>query len=318
MERLFEEIRQVSPPDIQYRSHVSPRFSKGVLGRLINMAAGRREAGDVNHVIGDVHYLAIALPGERNVLTVHDCAPLNRLRGWKRELLRLLWFEWPARRVRVVTTISETTRGELARWLSPSLASKIRVIHNCVRREFQFRPKTFDSSCPVILQVGTGWNKNVECVARALAGIPCHFEIVGELRGGQKNLLDELKLNYRALGKLSDVELVAAYERADLLLFASLYEGFGLPIVEAQATGRPVITSDRSAMPEVAGTAALFVNPEDVDSIRSALTRLINDAALRQSLIAAGIENVKRFRPETIAAQYAALYRELAATPRFS
>jgi glycosyltransferase involved in cell wall biosynthesis len=97
----------------------------------------------------------------------------------------------------------------------------------------------------------------------------------------------------------------------DLLVFASTFEGFGLPIVEAQATGRPVVTSNIMSMPEVAGDAACLVDPFNVSSIREGVLKVINDSDYRNALVKAGFENVKRFQPEQIARQYAELYHEL-------
>jgi glycosyltransferase involved in cell wall biosynthesis len=95
------------------------------------------------------------------------------------------------------------------------------------------------------------------------------------------------------------------------VVFASTYEGFGMPIVEANATGRPVVTSNIGPMPEVAGSAACLVDPFDCSSIREGIVRVIGDADYRSHLVAGGFENVKRFQADVIAAQYAAVYREV-------
>jgi glycosyltransferase involved in cell wall biosynthesis len=106
--------------------------------------------------------------------------------------------------------------------------------------------------------------------------------------------------------------MVDAYERADLVIFVSLAEGFGMPIIEAQAVGRPVIVSNLSPMKEVAGEGALAVDPFDIEAIRSAIRTVIEDGQLRHRMIAAGLENVKRFNAEVVAGQYAQLYRSIA------
>jgi glycosyltransferase involved in cell wall biosynthesis len=94
-------------------------------------------------------------------------------------------------------------------------------------------------------------------------------------------------------------------------MFASTYEGFGLPIIEANAVGRPVVTSHLWSMPEVAGKSALLVDPYDVASIRDGVLSIIEDAHLRSVLIKNGLENIKRFRLSLIAEQYSALYQEV-------
>jgi len=105
---------------------------------------------------------------------------------------------------------------------------------------------------------------------------------------------------------------LAAYRECDLVVFASSYEGFGLPILEANATGRPVVTSNVCSMPEVAGGAACLVDPFDVASIRAGVNRVLSDPAYRESLIVAGFENAKRFGAARIARAYADVYTNLA------
>jgi len=89
--------------------------------------------------------------------------------------------------------------------------------------------------------------------------------------------------------------LLSYYKNAICLVFPSLYEGFGLPILEAMACGTPVITSETSSMPEVAGDAALLVNPYDIPAIADAMNRLISDNQLRERLISMGLERTKQF-----------------------
>jgi glycosyltransferase involved in cell wall biosynthesis len=130
---------------------------------------------------------------------------------------------------------------------------------------------------------------------------------------GAKSLLpgNAGDLQVHELGRLTDEELVEAYRRCDMVVFASLYEGFGLPILEAQAMGRPVITSNFGAMREAAGDGALLVDPYSVEEIRAAIMRVKNEPGLREDLVRKGRENAEKFRAEAVAARYAELYRGL-------
>jgi glycosyltransferase involved in cell wall biosynthesis len=224
--------------------------------------------------------------------------------------MRYFWFTGPMRRAAIVTTISQTTKDELRKWVG-ELADKVEVIPNCYRSEFRATARSFSKETPVALQVGTGWNKNLERVAQSLQGTRCRLEIIGNLKDAQRAMLKTSGVDFIELGQISHDAVAEAYRRCDFVIFASLYEGFGLPILEAQATGRPVITSNRSSMPEVAGDGALFVDPESTMSIRNAVDSLLHDEGLRNSLIEKGYQNVVRFSPDVVASKYAALYERI-------
>ncbi len=311
LERVFAEVRSYLPADVRPAVAGCPRKSQGVLNRLVNILWARRNQSDVNHVTGDVHYVTYLLRKRRTVLTIADCAPLERFRGLKRFLLWFFWYWLPEKRCRRITVISEFTKTRVLAhlWCSPE---KIEVVHCPVPDGFTASPRPFDSERPVVLQVGTGWNKNVERVAEALQGVSCRLEILGPLSKTQRALLTSGGVDFHDQAELDSEALMALYRRCDLVVFASLYEGFGLPILEAQATGRPVVTSDRCSMPEVAGEAACLVDPESVESIRAGILRVIHDREFREALVRKGFENVERFAPDRVAGRYAAIYRQMA------
>jgi glycosyltransferase involved in cell wall biosynthesis len=113
-------------------------------------------------------------------------------------------------------------------------------------------------------------------------------------------------------GYIEDTDLPALLGGALALVFPSLYEGFGIPVLEAGACGVPVITSNTSSLPEVAGDAALLVDPHDVDAIADAMLRIATDAELRAELDRRGQENVKRFSWEKCARETLAVLEEAA------
>jgi glycosyltransferase involved in cell wall biosynthesis len=118
----------------------------------------------------------------------------------------------------------------------------------------------------------------------------------------------------RFLGYVSPSDLPVLYAGADAFCFPSLYEGFGLPVLEAMACGTPVVASNRAAVPEVAGDAAILVDPTDPAAIGRALCRVLTDSALRTDLIAKGRQRAREFTWERTAGETIALLREVSDT----
>jgi glycosyltransferase involved in cell wall biosynthesis len=315
IERLFAQIREAMPSRVHCSKHVSPHFSKGIFPRIGNLLDAAKHQSQINHVTGDVNYLALALDGRRTLLTIADCASLDRLRGLRRAVLKLFWFTLPIRRARLVTVISESTRRELLRHTSCD-PEKIRVVHCCVSNDFIPAPKSFNAEEPEILHLGIAANKNLERLAEALVNLPCRLNVIGQLAAAQVELLKRCNIRYSNTPRATDAEVLTAFHNCDVLAFVSTYEGFGLPIVEANAVGRPVVTSNILSMPEVAGKAACLVDPFDVAAIREGILRVWKDAAYQDNLIQAGFENVKRFTAKAVAESYASLYFELANEPK--
>jgi glycosyltransferase involved in cell wall biosynthesis len=225
-------------------------------------------------------------------------------------VLFFFWYWLPEKRSALISVISESTKNELLRYLKCN-PNKIRVIHNCVSHSFLPTPASFNSHKPIFLHVGTGENKNLLRVIEALNGIPCHLRIIGRLSQAQSRSLQRFRIETSNVEGIDDDEMAREYQNCDMLVFVSTYEGFGLPIIEANATGRPVVTSNILSMPEAAGDAACFVNPFDVLSIRKGIKMVIDDSAYCNQLVQRGFKNVQRFQASTIAAQYVALYEEL-------
>jgi glycosyltransferase involved in cell wall biosynthesis len=311
IERVFETVRSGMPEGVSTRK-IYCRYARGILGRIYNMLHARARQSGINHITGDVHYIALALDRSRTVLTIHDCGSLERMRGWRREITRLLWFEWPTRFAASVTVISEQTKAELLSCTSCP-ESKITVIPNPLPPAFKPCEKPFSEGEPRLLQVGTHANKNVENVVRALAGLSCGLTIVGRLSDHQVSILESNSIRYTNVAALSDAEMLDEYRKTDIVLLCSTYEGFGMPIIEANAIGRPVITSDIEPHRSIAGGAACLVNPHEPESIRAGVRRVIGDPVYREQLVAKGFENAARFDAAAIAKRYLTLYQRLSA-----
>ncbi len=314
IEAVFDTVATHMPQDVRARVVVSPHPSKGLLPRLRGMwhAARATRDADVVHMTGDAHYLVFLLPRRRTVLTVHDCEFLERARGLKRFLLWLIWLRLPAWRVAAITAVSQESRAQLLRWLRID-PKRVTVIDNPLSKTLSRYERPFDSNRPRLLMIGTAPHKNIDRVAQALSGMTVVLEVIGRLPEDRLARLRACGLEVETHHDLTDAELAESYARADILMFPSLTEGFGLPILEAQAVGRPVITSDRAPMRDVAGEAALLVDPEDAGAIRAAVERLIDQPDLRTRLVEAGFDNVTRFAPAATAESYAMLYRRVAA-----
>lgn len=310
IERLFNDVRNALPPEVQYKVALSKFPSRGFWKRVYNIIEAAFRQSDVNHITGDVHFLTLLLSKKKTLLTIHDFVSVERLKGLRKALFFLLWYWLPVKRSAVVSVISEFTKKELLRYLKCD-PQKVRVVYDCVSEDFSPVSKKFNSSKPIILQIGTGKNKNLLRTVEALEDIPCYLRIVGELDFEQLSHLQKFDIEYSSVYNISDEQVLKEYQDCDMLVFASTYEGFGLPILEAQATGRPVVTSNIMSMPEVAGDGACLVDPYNITAIRQGLLKVINDTFYRNALVRNGFENVKRFQPKKIAAQYVELYEQI-------
>lgn len=268
------------------------------------------------------HVIPFVLPARRlpaSVVTVHDL-------GYRalphthpaRQRAYLEWStRWSAHAAARIIAVSEATRRDLAA-CCPAAAPKISVVYEAPARlppadagAIAAARARYGVARPYALFVGTLQpRKNVERLMQAyvrlyegggdpgfdllLAGAPGWMsgpilDAAGELQG---------KLPAGALrlaGYVADGDLAALLRGARLFCYPSLYEGFGLPVLEAQTAGVPVMTARNSSLPEVAGDAALLVDPHDVDALAQAMLRLASDEELRERLIEAGRENVSRF-----------------------
>jgi len=310
IEELFDTILAALPPSVVPVRYVMKKNSIGLWKRLYNTIDAAWHQGEVNHITGDIHYVAILMRKRKTILTIHDLRILSSEGKFRIAVIRFFWFTLPAIRVRYITVISEFIKKELIA-MTGIKESKVLVVHDCISPEIIPTPREFNASRPVILQIGTTQNKNLHRVIPALTGLDITLVIIGKLTDEHIQLLRENQIEYKNHFNLPYQEVLEQYREADIVLFASLYEGFGLPILEANAVGRPVITGNNTSLPEVAGDAALIIDVESVTAIREAVIRLIHDEPLRIRLINNGFENIKRFHPQTIGNKFAHIYEQI-------
>lgn len=314
IENIFFQVSQhLHETGLGVRTVVCPFLSNGVLPRIRNVLFVHKSRGAVNHITGDVNYIALGLPGKQTIITIHDLIFLENAGGIKRTILYWFWLRLPLLRCKYVTVVSEATKRELTHLL-PGISEKINLIYNPIDPSLRFSPSEFRREKPIIIQIGTGRNKNLDRVIRAVTGLGCRLYIIGPIAESVEAELIRRKIQYENFKDLTREELIEKYVESDLVVFASTKEGFGMPILEAQQIGRPVITSNCSSMPEVAGNGAVFVDPYNVDSIRSGILNVIEDHSLRDQLIKAGLKNIQRFHLDQVAGQYAALYSNILQT----
>lgn len=269
----------------------------------------RKSEGDIFHITGEVYFLGLVLPKNRTIITIHDLVMLNHDHaiGLKYYIFKYFWFYIPIKRSKAIVCISEKTRDDLVR-LFPSFSKKVIVIPNPYGNYIKENSYKFNKEMPTILAIGTRQNKNLERIIRALSEIDCKLVIVGRLSEKQLELLKENNIFYENRFNLTNEQMFMSYCDADIVCFPSMYEGFGMPVIEAQIVGRPVITSKISPLTEIAGDGALYINPYDMLEIRSAIRKLMYDEILRNQLISKGRINASKYSLKAIADKYIKVY----------
>ncbi|MFH1367766.1 MAG: glycosyltransferase family 1 protein [Elusimicrobiota bacterium] len=234
-------------------------------------------------------------------------------------------------RSNIILTDSENSKKDLVDLLKVS-ENKVRTVHLGINRIFrQINDRTAIDECKIKLGIDSpylfcvatslGGNKNLPALLRTfkifkdkyktnhkLVVTGAIFSDFGEIA----KLADSfgIKDNIVFTGHVSDDDLVRLYNGADVFVFLSLYEGFGLPVLEAMACGLPVVCSNTSSLPEIAGDAAVLHNPDNHDAVAESIYKILNDTGYRQNLIANGLERAKLFTWERCAQNTLNVYKE--------
>jgi glycosyltransferase involved in cell wall biosynthesis len=271
----------------------------------ISKALLSRRSGSVFWSPGFVPPAWASLP---SVVTVHDLTHrhfYSRLhRTYYDLLLRRMY-----RRCTAIVCATDCARNEFLEW-SGIDARRVHVVRNGVSPEYARNEETLGLPYSYVLYPGNRRNyKNLDRLLTAYAqsalpGKGIHLVLTGNADQHLSALAERLSIQpfLKFVGRVADEDMPRLYRGSLFVAFISLYEGFGLPIIEAMASRVPVLTSTVSAMPEVAGNAALLVDPLSVPDIRVAMNRLAEEPALRKDLVGAGIERAKRFSWDETAA----------------
>lgn len=310
VEVIFKDVKDHLPSNIDDSTLVVSNYSTGLLNRFKILKEVWAKKGEINHITGDISYVGIILPKAKTVQTILDVFFLTDAKGIRFFILWLFWLWLPVKRAKRVTCISEATKADILKHVNCN-PDKLEVIPIALSPVFKQEARTYNFKKPNIIQIGHAPNKNVVRTLEAIKDIDCHLNIIGKHTESYQNLLDTYNIDHTYEYGLSQEDMKVRYQKADILIFASTLEGFGMPIIEAQAMGTVVITSNLSSMPDVAGGAALLVDPYATSAISDAVKQIMEDESLQKKLIADGYENVKRFDPSVISQQYADIYTDI-------
>jgi len=286
-------------------------YSKTKSNFLSDIFALNKKSTNIYHITGGLGYYSFFLPKNKTILTIHDTNHYEHdLTGIKKIIFGLLYFKLPASQVKYITVVSKHTKSRLVKLFKIS-ESKIIVINNCYSNEFKKVEKREIHSPAKILHIGTKNNKNLIRLISALDQLDVKLTIIGKLNTLQKQHLKNSNIDYINKYNLTDKEIYQEYINTDILAFISLYEGFGLPIIEANAVGRAIITSNTSPMSDIAGDSACMVNPYDVKDIQNGIEKLISNQKFRLKIIDNGYINLKKFSPTETTSMYIKLYKKM-------
>jgi glycosyltransferase involved in cell wall biosynthesis len=257
----------------------------------------------------------ISLVRTRRVVTIHDAIPYIHPEASTLldRLIYRLWLPWIVRRVDAVITVSEHSKADLLRFL-PIRPERITVIPLGIGAAF--RPQKPSEIAPILDRLGIGApyilsvgsievRKNlprlVEAFSRLRAEDPSlHLVLTGARKLRQSSVAEDIRRlglegAVHLTGFVEDADLPALYAGATLFVLPSLYEGFGLPVLEAMACGTPVVASRSSSLPEIAGEAAVLVDPFDVDAIAAGMRQVLTSPDLAARLRTAGLARAETF-----------------------
>jgi glycosyltransferase involved in cell wall biosynthesis len=310
-------------PNLRYRMIRFPLFKRRFWEQVAPLLTGHH---DLLHFPYDSR---VAWKRAKFVTTIHDVKPLlfpsGRSHANLGRLIERAVTGGPQGRIDHVLTDSECSKRDIMTHLGYPV-DRLTVVYPGIDLE-QFRPAPLEKPSisparPYVLCVaGADPTKNVEALIDAFARLPMTVREAHDLvlAGDFRRRTD---LRARAVqagiedhtvftGVVSDDRLIGLYRGATVFVFPSLYEGFGLPVLEAMACGCPVISSDVASLPEVAGDAAVLMNPQDTQALASVLEHVLRDADLQLTLRKRGLEQAAKFPWERTARETIAVYKRV-------
>lgn len=307
--RMAQEILRRKPDHVDIVEIRGDRANAGMLTPVHLAFKARAVRADAIWSPGFMPPL-LPLPGKRCCITIHDLAHLHHY-GRKHRIYYDLIIRTLLRNVDLIFTVSDFTRREIIRWAGVDEVRVVRI-YNGVSDVFGIGAAPAAPAAPYVLYVGNRRSyKNLDRLIAAFARsslVEKGYELwlTGKADPASQTSAAAAGIaeRVRYLGHVSDTALAEAYRGARALAFVSLYEGFGLPVVEAMACGCPVLTSDSTALAEVAGDAGLTIDAQSIDAIAVGLDRIALDEPLRAQLRDAGLRRAGSFDWRDCAAAY--------------
>ena len=262
----------------------------------------------------------------KKIVTIHDLIFVRypEYYSWFDRKIHFWKFKKAAESSDLIIAISEQTKRDIVDFLHIK-PEKIRVVYQGCHQSFkenqsqefliEIREK-FSLPARFILNVGTiESRKNILNILKALTNTEIPLVVVGKKQKDYfkkiEKYLAKNKVNVKFLEGVSMTELAAVYKMADVFVYPSFFEGFGIPIIEALFSATPVITGNTSSLPEAGGDAALYVDPENEGDIRAKILHLWNNEAERQRRKELGLKYVEKFQDQNIAFELMNIYREI-------
>jgi len=321
IENITNNIANSLPKKVDVNIYTTKYPNKGILNRIKSAIEVIKHQGGINHITGDAHFLTYFLKNRKTILTIHDCEKLmSSDYGFiKKIIYKFFWFALPKVRCKYITTISEESKKNLS--IYAGISKNVIVIHDGVDPHFGVLNLTKkekkellhnNKNKKTVMHISNiKPNKNVPRLIKALKGMNIKLVKVGQFSSYEKSLLDKCNIDYIQFENIGIGLLVKIYNSVDCLIFPSLIEGFGLPIVEAQKCGCPVVTSNISSMPEVGGKGVFYIDPYSIECIKKGIKKVLENNDLRNKIIKEGFKNAKRFEWKNIAKQYYKLYNKV-------
>lgn len=304
-----------------FNGHIIQRENWGdrvVIGKGALAALGsiwRLWKYDLVHVTGDIHWVVTLMPLKRSVLTIHDLGRYEELKGLRRLCYYIWWILLPVLFANRITVVSEYTRGRLT-LVCPWARKKINVVHNSVSPDY-VPTRRYANGTPTVLQLGTAPHKNAELTVKSLRGSGVKLVLLGKKRKSLLEELEESSVAHEWHSAVTAKEVIELYRQSDVVVFVSRHEGFGMPIIEAQSIGRPVITSRCASLPEIGGDSVIYVDVNDDNQLRIEIETLLTSGDTWNTQVQKGFKNAARFDAKGLAQDLHDIHQNVLRQNRF-